>query len=205
MARTAHPSPPQPQAPPHAVVVGAGLDGLAAASALGRHVERVTLVAREDLPDPAMGGRAGGRSSRHRRLLRCVLDSPRVVVRPGLEAVGLVVDEGRVEGVVVRTRRVGGPRPTLTIHADLVVDARAGYRQIPLASAADGLVVLGPFSPEPGADGDGGAARATTTAAVLDRCLTEHLRQCATLSGFSVTAQRAVAQADPGWPAGSRR
>lgn len=202
VARTAPPRPPQPPAPPHAVVVGAGLDGLAAASALGRHVERVTLVAREDLPDPAMGGRGGARS-RHGRLLRCVLDSPRVVVRPGLEAVGLVVAEGRVEGVVVRTRRVGGPRPTLTIHADLVVDARDGYRQIALAPAADGLVVLGPFPPERGAAGDGGMVRAAGTAAVLDRCLTEHLRRCATLSGFSVTAQRAVAQADPGWTAGS--
>ncbi|HEX6422059.1 MAG TPA: hypothetical protein VFZ79_01180 [Acidimicrobiales bacterium] len=197
MARTAPPPPTHPPAPPHAVVVGAGLDGLAATTALGRHVERVTLIAREDLPGPAVG-RHGGARNRHRRLLRCVLDSPRVVVRPGLEAVGLVVAAGRVEGLVVRTRRVAGPRPTLTIHADLVVDARDGHRQIALAPAADGLVVLGPFPP--GRAGDDGAARAATTAAALDRCLAEHLRRCATLSGFSLAAQRAVAQADPGGP-----
>lgn len=198
MADTAPPAPTHRPAPPHAVVVGAGLDGLAAAAALGRHVERVTLLTRDDVPGP-IAGRYGGARNRHRRLLRCVLDCPRVVVRPGLEAIGLVVAAGRVEGVVVRTRRVAGPRPTLTIQADLVVDARDGHRQIALAPAADGLVVLGPFPPGP-AEGDDGAARAATTAAVLDRCLAEHLRRCATLSGFSPAAQRAVARAETGRP-----
>ena len=37
--------------PAHALVVGAGMAGLAAAQALSRHVERVTLVERDDLPD----------------------------------------------------------------------------------------------------------------------------------------------------------
>jgi 2-polyprenyl-6-methoxyphenol hydroxylase-like FAD-dependent oxidoreductase len=42
--------------PSHAVVVGAGMGGLAVAQALARHVERVTVIERDDLPD-----RPGGR------------------------------------------------------------------------------------------------------------------------------------------------
>ncbi|HET6952790.1 MAG TPA: FAD-dependent oxidoreductase, partial [Acidimicrobiales bacterium] len=39
--------------PAHAVVIGAGMAGLAAAQALSRHVERVTLLDRDDVPDRA--------------------------------------------------------------------------------------------------------------------------------------------------------
>jgi 2-polyprenyl-6-methoxyphenol hydroxylase-like FAD-dependent oxidoreductase len=50
--------------PAHALVVGAGMAGLAAAQALSRHVERVTLIERDDLPDRPTS-RAGVPQGRH--------------------------------------------------------------------------------------------------------------------------------------------
>jgi 2-polyprenyl-6-methoxyphenol hydroxylase-like FAD-dependent oxidoreductase len=174
--------------PTHAVVIGAGLGGLAAAQALSRHVERVTLLERDDLPTrPA--SRAGVPQGRHLQVLqpgglaaledllpgvgvelraggavplrapedllwmtpagwvprfpaparhvllsasreliewtvrRRVLESPQVLVRAGLEVTGLTVARGRVGGVALRSRRAGTAGPTVTIDADLVVDA----------------------------------------------------------------------------------
>jgi 2-polyprenyl-6-methoxyphenol hydroxylase-like FAD-dependent oxidoreductase len=187
-----------PPRPTHAVVVGAGLAGLTAARALSRHVERVTLVERSDLP-----GRPPNRSSmppsrrvdvlhpdglaalerllpgfgddlvahgavrlaaprdicwtsaaRHlhpfagpaRTVLsatrdlvawvthRLVADTPQIIIRSGLEAVGLVVTPppvphtvGRVRAVDVRPRGAATADPTESIVADLVVDA-SGHR-----------------------------------------------------------------------------
>jgi 2-polyprenyl-6-methoxyphenol hydroxylase-like FAD-dependent oxidoreductase len=54
--------------PHHAVVIGAGLGGLAAAQALSRHFERVTLVERDDLPDRPTS-RAGVPQGRHLHVL----------------------------------------------------------------------------------------------------------------------------------------
>jgi 2-polyprenyl-6-methoxyphenol hydroxylase-like FAD-dependent oxidoreductase len=64
-AGTVAPSPrSDPPAPAHAVVVGAGVAGLAAAAALRRHVERVTIVERDVLPSlPAV--RSGVPAGRH--------------------------------------------------------------------------------------------------------------------------------------------
>ena len=127
----------------HAVVVGAGPAGVAAALALARTTERVTLIDRADVP-----GRAWEERPRPAEV-REVLASPQVVVRAGLEVVGFVVGfaggggvrrpaggrratmvGGRssasvagVVGVLVRSRRQLAGAPT-EILADLVVDAR---------------------------------------------------------------------------------
>lgn len=164
-----------PHRPPlvaHAVVVGAGPAGLAAALALGRHVERVTVVERDDVADrvgtprcarpgphaqlvgaaalaalehlvpgfwddavaagavplvvPAPGGGPGLAASRELMtavLRRRAFESPRVVVRAGLEARGLAADGGgRVRAADVGSRQTGGG-PVTAIGGDLVVDA----------------------------------------------------------------------------------
>ena len=191
--------------PPHAVVIGAGLDGLAAAHALGHHLERVTLVERDDVPDRAAPGTMVPHS-RYVHALRRVLDSPQVVMRAGLEVVGLVVVADRVRGVDVRPRRaVGAAAAAVTIDADLVVDT-GHHRHRWLAALPDGLVVIGEAA---GAGGGGGATRrgitAELTAAVLGRCLDEHLTVGADLTGFSAVAQRAVALVGAGAPTAARR
>lgn len=188
------PGPPAGPIAAHAVVIGGGIAGLAAAQALSRRVERVTIIERDDLPDRP-GNRTGVPQSRHvhafqsgglaalerlvpgcaaelraagatpvripadvlwlspagwmprvpgqdrhvvlsasRDLLewtvrRRVLESPQVLVRSGLEVCGLVVRSGRVEGVQVRSRRLGAAGPVVAIAADLVVDA--GGRRSP--------------------------------------------------------------------------
>jgi hypothetical protein len=168
--------------PPHAVVVGASLGGLAAAEALGRHVERVTLVERDDLPQSlvALPSGTGG----HRlRALRRILAAPRVVVRCGLEATGIRIESGRVRGVDVRARSAAARVPELALHADLVVEASG---RPPGALAADGLLVIAPTD-DP--------AVAAMVAVVLDRCLTEHLSRGADLAGLSATATQAIARA----------
>jgi 2-polyprenyl-6-methoxyphenol hydroxylase-like FAD-dependent oxidoreductase len=63
-----HQSPDRPSAS-HAVVIGAGMGGLAAAQALSRHVERVTLVERDDLPGRPTT-RSGVPQSRHVHVLQ---------------------------------------------------------------------------------------------------------------------------------------
>lgn len=104
----------------HAVVVGAGPAGAAAALALAATTERVTLIDRADVPGPEWEARPRPAD------VAAVLESPQVVVRAGLEVVGLVVrDDGgepRVGGVLVRSRHAGGP--VTEIGADVVVDAR---------------------------------------------------------------------------------
>ncbi|HKY68688.1 MAG TPA: FAD-dependent oxidoreductase, partial [Acidimicrobiales bacterium] len=52
---------PTPRRPPHAVVVGAGPDGVEAALVLARLVERVTLVDAADVPGPEWQDGPGGR------------------------------------------------------------------------------------------------------------------------------------------------
>jgi 2-polyprenyl-6-methoxyphenol hydroxylase-like FAD-dependent oxidoreductase len=187
--RRALPTPHRPPLVAHAVVVGAGPAGLAAALALGRHAERVTVVERDDVADrlgvrscarpgphaqlvgvtalaalerlvpgfrddavaagavplvvPAPGGGPGLAASRELMtavLRRRALESPRVVMRAGLEARGLAVDGGGcVRAVEVGSRRAGGG-PVAAIDGDLVVDA--GGRCSPAARwlAASGLV-----------------------------------------------------------------
>jgi NADPH-dependent 2,4-dienoyl-CoA reductase/sulfur reductase-like enzyme len=115
----------------HAVVVGAGPAGVAAALALAARTERITLVDRADVPGPEWEARPRPAD------VRAVLESPQVVVRAGLEVVGLVVrddgGEARVGGVLVRSRRAGGA--VTEIGADLVVDAR-GPVPVPVSVAA---------------------------------------------------------------------
>src|SRR4029434_6036369 len=48
---------------------------------------------------------------------RRVLESRQVLVRSGLEVCGLVVRSGRVEGVQVRSRRLGAAGPVVAIAA----------------------------------------------------------------------------------------
>ncbi len=194
---------PSPRAfPPHAVVIGAGLDGLAAAHALGHHLERVTLVERDDVPDRAAPG-AMVPHGRYVHALQRVLDSPQVVMRAGLEVVELVVVSDRVRGVDVRPRRaVGAAAATMTIDADLVVDT-GHHRHGRIAALPDGLVLIG----EAAATGGGATRRGITaelTAAVLGRCLAEHLTDSADLIGFSAAAQRAVALVGAGAPTAAR-
>jgi phytoene dehydrogenase-like protein len=169
--------------PSHAVVVGASLSGLAAAEALGRHVERVTLVERDDLPQSlvSLPGASGGKH--HLRALRRILAAPRVVVRCGLEATGVLVEAGRVRGVEVQARSAVAGLPGLALRADLVVEASGRPAG---AVVADGLLVIPP-SDDPGA--------AAMVAVVLDRCLTEHLSRGADLAGLSATATQAIARA----------
>ena len=171
--------------PPHAVVVGASLSGLAAAEALGRHVERVTLVERDDLPQSlvSLPGEARSGGHHHLRALRRILAAPRVVVRCGLEATGIRIESGRVRGVDVAPRSSTDGLAGLTLHADLVVEASGRGAG---AATADGLLVVAP-SDDPGA-----AAR---VGVVLDRCLTEHLSRGADLAGLSATATQAIARA----------
>ena len=115
----------------HAVVVGAGPAGVAAALALAARTERITLVDRADVPGPEWEARPRPAD------VRAVLESPQVVVRAGLEVVGLVVrDDGgepRVGGVLVRSRRAQGS--VTEIGADLVIDAR-GPVPVPVSVAA---------------------------------------------------------------------
>ena len=184
---TTHPPPPPPLAA-HAVVVGAGLAGLTAAQALSRHVERVTIVERDDLPERP-SARPGVPQGRHLHVLqpggsaalerllpgfeaemlaagatpvripedalwmtpqgwaprfpardghvvlsasreltewavrRRVFESPQILVRSGLDVRGLVIRDGRVQGIDVRSRRADRGAPTVTIDADVVVDA----------------------------------------------------------------------------------
>ena len=114
----------------HAVVIGAGPAGRAAALALAARTERVTLVDRADVPGPEWEAHPRPAD------VRAVLESPQVVVRAGLEVVGLVVrDDGgepRVGGVLVRSRRAGGS--ITEIGADLVLDAR-GPVPVPVSVA----------------------------------------------------------------------
>jgi hypothetical protein len=179
----------------HAVVIGAGPDGLAFAEALGLRLDRVTLIERHDIPDHGAPGDTDS-PARPAEALRRVLDAPRVVVRPGLEVVALVLTPGRVRGVEVLPR-CGGAGEPMTILADLVVDA-TGWRHYRLAGLPDGLVVAG-RGVGGGVDGDAGreraASRAVLTASALGRCLDHHLARRAGLSGFSAVAQRAVAGA----------
>jgi hypothetical protein len=186
--------------PPHAVVVGASLDGLAAAHVLGHHLERVTLVERDDLPD-RVAPRTGRRPLPYIDALRRVLDSPQVVVRAGLEAVGLSITAGRVDGVEVCSRRVVATAPAMVIAADLVVDAGEGATVPATTPRPDGLVVIGSAA----RPSDGGRSpwdlAPDVSAAVLGRCLAEHLRRGPDLIGFSARAQRALAQAGAGAPA----
>jgi 2-polyprenyl-6-methoxyphenol hydroxylase-like FAD-dependent oxidoreductase len=172
----------------HAVVVGAGLAGLTAAQALSRHVERVTIVERDDLPERP-SARPGVPQGRHLHVLqpggsaalerllpgfeaellaagatavripedalwmtpqgwvprfpsrdghvvlsasrelvewavrRRVFESPQILVRSGLDVRGLVVRDERVQGIDVRSRRADRAAPTVTIDANVVVDA----------------------------------------------------------------------------------
>jgi 2-polyprenyl-6-methoxyphenol hydroxylase-like FAD-dependent oxidoreductase len=55
--------------PEHAVVIGAGMGGLATAQALSRHVARVTVVERDQLPDEP-GPRSGIPQGRHAHVLQ---------------------------------------------------------------------------------------------------------------------------------------
>jgi len=183
--------------PPHAVVIGAGLRGLAAARALGHHLERVTLIERGDVPDRVAPAAPG---DRYARALRQVLDAPQVVVRAGLEAVGVTIASGRVHGVEVCSRPTGTTRRMMAIGADLVVDA-TGRGPTSTVAPPDGLVVVGtggrhlePSSP----------AMAELAATVLGRCLGEHLRHHAGLTGFSADAQRAMAQVGAVTPTAAR-
>ncbi|HEY7069608.1 MAG TPA: FAD-binding protein [Acidimicrobiales bacterium] len=172
----------------HAVVVGAGLAGLTAAQALSRHVERVTIVERDDLPERP-SARPGVPQGRHLHVLqpggsaalerllpgfeaellaagatpvripedalwmspqgwsprfpardghvvlsasreliewavrRRVFESPQILVRSGLDVRGLVIRDGRAQGIDVRSRRADRTSPTVTIDANVVVDA----------------------------------------------------------------------------------
>ncbi len=115
----------------HAVVIGAGPAGRAAALALAARTERVTLVDRADVPGPEWEARPRSAD------VQAILESPQVVVRAGLEVVGLIVaddagghdgvgdtgGEPRIRGVLVRPRRAPDA-PASEIAADLVVDAR---------------------------------------------------------------------------------
>lgn len=106
------------------------------------------------------------------------------------------VAAGRVEGVVVRSRRGGGLEATSTIRADLVVDASGAPPPLPPVTPPDGLVVM---TVAWGMLAERGDARcADRTAAALGRCLAEHLRAGPDLAGFSATAQRAVTRAAAG-------
>ena len=193
---------PPPAHCPHAVVIGAGPDGLALAHVLGHRLERVTLIERDDVPDREAHGRAGS-LGRHDAALRRVLESPGVVVRAGLEVVGLAVSPGRVRGVEVAPRRSPEHEP-VTIPADLVVDA-TGFPHDRAVRLPDGLIVAG-RAPDGGeVSGRPRTIRPQMAAAALGRGLDEHLRRRGDLSGFSATAQDALARCDAGAAAPAAR
>ena len=198
----------------HAVVVGAGPSGLAIADVLGRRLDRVTLIERNDIPDHGAPGDIAAPDP-PAAAVRRVLRAPRVVVRPGLEVVGLVFGPGRVMGVEVSPRRSGG-KGAVAIPADLVVDA-TGWRHDRSVDLPDGLIVAGratgdgdpPAAGRATSDGDervAQRARAATSArrrraasgaercaVTLGRCLDDHLARHAGLDGFSALAEQALA------------
>jgi 2-polyprenyl-6-methoxyphenol hydroxylase-like FAD-dependent oxidoreductase len=121
-----HPLPPAPRRrpplPAHAVVIGAGLGGLAAAQALARHVERVTVIERDDLPDRP-GPRPGVPQSRHVHALQ-----------PG----GLVALERLLPGCAAEMRAAGAV--ALRVPEDLCWLAAGGW--MPPVPARDGRTIL---------------------------------------------------------------
>ncbi len=93
----------------HAVVIGAGPTGRAAALALAARTERVTLVDRADVPGPEWEARPRAAD------VRAILESPQVVVRAGLEVVGLVVADDADDADDAGTAPVAGPRTVASL------------------------------------------------------------------------------------------
>src|SRR5262245_63132031 len=122
-AGTVPPSPrPEPPVPAHAVVVGAGVAGLVAAQALARHVERVTLIERDDLPERP-GPRPGIAEGHDVHLLP-----------PG----GLAALERLLPGCGAEMRAAGAT--AVRVPTDLLWRSAAGW--VPRRPAADRHVAL---------------------------------------------------------------
>ena len=108
MPRSSSPATPHP-AVRHAVVIGAGVGGLAAAAAVAPHAERVTVLDRDDLPD-GPERRAGVPQGRHAH---------------GLQPGGLAALDRLVPGFRAELRAAGG-RPVRVAEEVLWLTA-AGY------------------------------------------------------------------------------
>jgi 2-polyprenyl-6-methoxyphenol hydroxylase-like FAD-dependent oxidoreductase len=126
----------------HALVVGAGPAGLAAAQALSRHVERVTIVERDDLPERP-SGHAGVPLDPHAHLLRPADLAALEHLIPGFGsdlmaagAVALRVPRGR--------RPAGGGDVLLSASGELVTCAlRRRVFESPQVLVREGLDVRG--------------------------------------------------------------
>jgi 2-polyprenyl-6-methoxyphenol hydroxylase-like FAD-dependent oxidoreductase len=103
--------PASPRARAQAVVIGAGMGGLATAAALRRHVDRVTIVERDDLPSiPA--ARSGVPQGRHLHALQ-----------PG----GLAALDRLIPGF--RSELVAAGAVSLTVPRDVLWMSAAGWMQ----------------------------------------------------------------------------
>ena len=121
------PTPPVPsRAPTHAVVVGAGMGGLAAAAALRRHVDRVTIVERDDLP-VSPTARSGVPQARHLHALQ----------PGGLAALERLVPGYRDALVAAGAPEVMVPRDMLWMSAAGWMQPFAGHRRIIVSGSRD--------------------------------------------------------------------
>src|SRR5262245_814873 len=124
---TMAPNPPIPsRAPTHGIVVGAGMGGLAAAAALRRHVDRVTIVERDDLP-ASPTARSGVPQARHLHALQ----------PGGLAALERLVPGYRDTLVAAGAPEVMVPRDMLWMSAAGWMQPSAGHRRIIVSGSRD--------------------------------------------------------------------
>ncbi|HZM29890.1 MAG TPA: NAD(P)-binding protein [Acidimicrobiales bacterium] len=139
----AFPSDPRPSPlAAHALVVGAGPAGVAAAQALSRHVERVTIVERDDLPERP-SGHVGVPLDPHAHLLRPADLAALERLVPGFRSE--LVAAGAVALRVPRGRRpAGGGEVLLSASGELVTCAlRRRVFDSPQVLVREGLDVRG--------------------------------------------------------------
>jgi 2-polyprenyl-6-methoxyphenol hydroxylase-like FAD-dependent oxidoreductase len=155
-----------PNRPFHAVVIGAGMGGLAAAQALSRHFERVTLVERDDLPSRPTH-RSGTPQGRHLHALQPGGLAALERLLPGFGAE--LVARGAVRVMAPRDvcwLSAAGwmrpfdhePRMLLSATRDLIEwVTRRLVTETPQVIVRSGLEVTGLVVAEPSAAGAGGA------------------------------------------------
>ncbi len=115
---------------PHALVVGAGIGGLAAAAALARHAARVTVLDRDALPDQPAARPGVGQGAHIHQLLKGGEDSLERLL-PGfsaaLRAAGAVPMRC---GLDIDFLDFGGPLPPVDAGFDVASLSRPAYEKV---------------------------------------------------------------------------